>query len=125
MSDMQGMAAMEGMAGRDAAATAFWDSMRAHTDSVVRLEPNRLVFLRAAHDSLVRRTLERMDREMTGMSMPSDSAWLALADSVRRDLAELPALTGEPFLLRMRGNAGRLRRLIERHERMMTPMEGM
>lgn len=122
MSAMPGMADMEGMAGADPAATAFWDSMRAHLDSVVRLEPNRLVFVRAAHDSLARLALERMDREMTGMSMPADGAWRALADSVRRDLATLRTLAGEPFVLRMRGTAGRLRRLIERHKKMMAAM---
>lgn len=123
MSDMPGMAATEGMAGADAAAaTALWDSMRAHLDSVARLEPNRLVFARAAHDSLARRALDRMSGEMGAMDMAAGDAWRALSDSVRRDLTALPTLEGEPFVLRMRANAGRLRRLIELHERMMGDM---
>ncbi len=119
------MTAMTGMAPPDPAATAFWDSMRAHLDSVARLEPNRLVFVRAEHGSLARLTLERMDRDMAAIAMAPDGAWQALQDSVRQDLAALRTVTGEAFLLRMRGHAGRLRRLIERHERMMVPMERM
>lgn len=122
MDGMPDMGSMEGMAASDAGAGALWDAMRQHLDSVVRLEPNRLVFVRAEHDSLARRALERMDREMTGMNMPADGAWQALADSVRRDLAALGSLTGEPFVLRMRAHAGRLRRLINTHKGMMGGM---
>lgn len=122
MDGMPGMGAMEGMAAGDTTAGAFWDAVRQHLDSVVWLEPNRLVFVRAEHDSLVRLALERIDRDMAGMNMPADGAWQALADSVRRDLTALPALEGEPFVLRMRAHGGRLRRLISMHLRMMDRM---
>lgn len=101
------------------------DRLRSHLDSVIWLEPNRLVFVRAAHDSLTRRALDQMQREMERMDMAPASAWQALEDSLRRDLAALPTLSGEPFVLRMRGHAGRLRRLLEMHRRMTSPMEGM
>jgi len=120
---MPGMASMEGMTGGgDPPATGFRDAMRQHLDSLVRLEPNRLVFVRAGHDSLARGALERMDREMATMNMAASGLWQALADSVRRDLSALNALAGEAFVLRMRAHAGRLRRLIDMHQRMMGRM---
>lgn len=125
MAGLPGMNSMEGTASGDGAAPAFWDTIKTHLDSLQRLEPNRLVFVRAGHDSLARSALERMDGEMATMTMPPDGAWRALQDSVRQDLAALHTLTGEAFVLRMRGHSGRLRRLIERHEEMMTSMQGM
>ncbi|MGH2602271.1 MAG: hypothetical protein ACRDJ9_23160 [Dehalococcoidia bacterium] len=125
MDGMPGMGSMEGMSAGEAAAGTFWETINAHLDSVRQLEPSRLVFARAGHDSIARRALERMDQDMAAMAMPPDGAWQALRDSVRRDLAALRTLTGEAFVMRVRGNAGRLRRLIERHEEMMAPMKGM
>ena len=51
--------------------------------------------------------------------MPGDTAWTALTDSVRRDLADLPALAGRPLQVRVRAHVERMRRLLDMHERMM------
>lgn len=125
MDGMSGMGSMEGMAAGEAPSGALWDTITVHLDSVQWLEPGRLVFLRAAHDSIARSALAQMDREMGTMTMPPDGAWQALRDSVREDLAALRTMAGEAFVLRMRGHVGRLRRLIERHESMMTSMPEM
>jgi len=44
---------------------------------------------------------------MQGMGMNGDTAWNAMADSVRADLAELPALSGGELEQRMRAHASR------------------
>lgn len=116
---------MPGMTAGDNESAAVLAGARAHLDSLVYLDAARLVFVRAAHDSIARRALETMRRDMEGMGMPPDSAWRALEDSVRRDLDAVPRLVGEAFVLRMRGHAGRLRRLIGTHERMMARMGDM
>lgn len=113
---------MAGMTAGGSEGAAVLAGARAHLDSLVHLEAARLVFVRAAHDSLARHALEVMRRDMEGMGMPPDSAWRALEDSVRRDLDALPRLVGEAFVLRMRAHAGRLRRLVGMHERMIGRM---
>jgi hypothetical protein len=50
---------------------------------------------------------QRMGADMQGMGMNGDTAWNAMADSVRADLAELPALSGGEFEQRMRAHASR------------------
>lgn len=92
---------------------------RAYIDSIARAEPRDLTVLADGHRARIERMLEAMDRDMGAMRMPADSAWRALADSVRADLSAIPELNGEPLLLRMRAHAGRMRRLLDRHESMM------
>jgi hypothetical protein len=97
-------------------------AMRAYLDSVTRVEPGDVAAMRAAHSARIEEALAAMDHDMAAMDMTADSAWRALADSVRGDLTTLPALNGEPLLLYMRAHAGRMRRLLGLHERMMGTM---
>lgn len=63
--------------------------------------------------------LDAMGSDMMMMNMPGDTAWTALTDSVRRDLADLPALAGRSLEVRVRAHVERMRRLLDTHERMM------
>lgn len=92
---------------------------RAYLDSVARAEPGELPRMVAGHRGRIEPMLTAMDQDMKAMNMTSDAAWQALADSVRSDLAALPGLSGEALVLRMRAHAGRMRRLLQRHESMM------
>lgn len=92
---------------------------QAYVDSLARTAPGELTVLADGHRARIEPMLEAMDRDMVAMRMPADSAWRALADSVRADLATIPELNGEPLVLRMRAHAGRMRRLLDRHESMM------
>lgn len=93
--------------------------VRAYLDSVARAEPGELPTMLRAHPERMEQMLTAMDQDMKAMNMTADAAWRALADSVRSDVSALPGLSGESLVLRMRAHAGRMRRLLERHESMM------
>lgn len=112
-----------GMAMMEMPSMTMLPAMQAHLDSLSRLPPQRMIEMMAAHDSLARHMLGLMDRDMMGMNMTWDSAGVALSGSVKRDLDELRGLSGETLILRMRAHAGRMRRLLEMHERMMKMMQ--
>jgi hypothetical protein len=98
---------------------AMMPRMRAHLDSVMAMSPAQMQAMMAAHQALMSEMLDAMGADMRGMNMMADSAWNALADSVRRDLADLPSLSGPALAARMREHAERMRRLLARHEGMM------
>lgn len=99
--------------------TDMLPAVRAYLDSVVAAEPAELTALVAGHRARMEPMLSAMDQDMRAMNMTADAAWQALADSVRADLGAIPGLMGEQLVLRMRAHAGRMRRLLERHEGMM------
>lgn len=96
--------------------------MRAHMDSMQQMSPEQMRATMAAHDGRMSRMLDAMGAEMRSMSMVGDSAWTALTDSVKRDLAELPGLQGQELSNKVRAHAERVRRLIQVHEGMMKAM---
>ncbi len=98
---------------------AMMPGMRAHLDSLAGMSPARMQAMMAAHQRLMSEMLDAMGADMRGMHMAADSAWMALADSVRRDLADLPGLAGPALGERMRAHLERVRRLMARHEAMM------
>jgi hypothetical protein len=51
--------------------------------------------------------------------MQPDSTWAALADSVKRDLADLPSLSERALTTRVQAHIGRVRRLLDMHATMM------
>ena len=93
--------------------------MRAHLDSMGAMLPTDLAGSMTAHQDLTSRTMDAMGADMRGMGMHPDSMWSALGDSLRRDLAELPALSGAGLRDRMNAHADRLRRMMAMHEGMM------
>lgn len=93
--------------------------VQAYLDSVVRAEPGELSRMVAGHRDRMEPMLMAMDQDMKAMNMTADAAWQALTDSVRSDVAAVPGLSGEVLVLRMRAHAGRMRRLLGRHESMM------
>lgn len=116
---MPGMGNMPGMAGMTMQADSLMPMMRAHLDSLARLPTQFAGGMLAAHDAMSSRMLDAMGADMMGMGMTGDSAWTALTDSVRRDLADLPALSGRPLDARLKAHIGRMRRLMAMHHGMM------
>ena len=96
--DMQGMKMMP--------------AMQAHMDSMRTASPDRMKAMMAGHQEMA-----------SGMSMSGDSAWTVLSDSVRRDLAEIPGLSGRPLSSRMKEHLARMQRLMDQHENMMGSMK--
>ena len=110
-----GMAGMQvGMAGKD-----LIPVMQHHLDSLGAMSPAQMAEAMTAHQDLASRLMDGMGADMRSMSMPPDSAWTALSDSVRRDLADLPALSGDVLKNRVTAHIGRMRRLMAMHETMV------
>lgn len=93
--------------------------MRAHLDSLTNVSAQSLAGMVPAHDAMASQLLDAMGSDMAMMGMRPDSAWTALADSVKRDLAELPVLPGEALERHWRTHVGRFRRLLQMHDGMM------
>ena len=93
--------------------------MQAHLDSLGSMPPEQMAAMMSAHQDLSSRTMDAMGADMRSMNMQADSAWNALADSLRRDLAELPALSGVPLKDRMERHIARMRRIMATHREMM------
>jgi len=117
-----GMSNLPGMPGMPAMPMKTMDLMpavRAHLDSVAGMSAQAATGRLAAHDALMSQMLDAMGADMTNMGMQADAGWTALADSVRRDLAELPGLSGRGLEARLRSHVERVRRLLGRHEEMI------
>lgn len=93
--------------------------MQAHLDSMGAMSPAVLAGAMTTHQDVASRTMDAMGADMRGMGMQPDSMWSALGDSLRRDLAELPALSGAGLRDWMSAHADRLRRMMAMHEGMM------
>lgn len=93
--------------------------VRAHLDSAAQMASSMDPAMLANHDEIASRMLDAMGSDMRMMRMQADSAWSALADSVKRDLAELQSLSGTALETWMRAHVGRLRRLLDMHMTMM------
>ncbi len=116
MSDMGNMPGMRGMTMRS---DSLMPGMRAHLDSLTGIRPPFAPGMLAAHDAMASRMLDAMGSDMRMMNMAADTAWTALTDSIRRDLADLPSLSGRPREMRVRAHVERMRRLLDMHGRMM------
>src|SRR5712691_6106450 len=119
MGNMHGMTGMQGMGMRS---DSLMPMMRAHLDSMARMPAQFAAGMLAAHDAMASRMLDAMGADMTAMGMKPDPAWTALTDSVKEDLADLPALSGRALEARLKAHIGRMRRLMAMHEGMMQGM---
>jgi hypothetical protein len=111
---MGGHMGMEGM--------SMMPMMRTHMDSMMRMSPAQMSQRMAMHERMMSQMMDRMGGDMGGMNMTGDAGWSALTDSVKRDLADLPGLTGKDLTARMQSHGDRVRRLLTMHEDMMKRM---
>jgi hypothetical protein len=93
--------------------------MRADLDSLARVPSQSAQGMLLTHEAIASRMLDAMGSDMTMMAMRPDTTWAALTDSVKRDLAELPALSGRALETRILAHVERMRRLLGLHESMM------
>jgi hypothetical protein len=98
---------------------AMMPMMRAHMDSMMRMPPEQMSAMTAAHDQMMSQMIDRMGADMRSMNMTEDAKWNALVDSVKADLADLPGLKGAELSARMKAHARRVQRLMAMHETMM------
>jgi hypothetical protein len=94
-------------------------AMRSQMDSIAAMSPAQMQARMAAHRALSSRMMDAMGADIRSRHMTPGTGWSALSDSVRQDLAELPALSGAALQTRMRAHLDRMRRLMGQHESMM------
>jgi hypothetical protein len=115
--DSGGMGRMSGMGN-----SGMMPMMQAHTDSMMRMNPEQMSGMMATHERMMSQMMDQMGGEMRQMRMAETPEWSALTDSVKQDLADLPNLKGRALSARMRTHAGRVQRLMRAHEQMMKSM---
>ena len=108
-----------GMGGMTMRADSLMPMMRAQLDSLDDMSGRMTADLVARHEEMASRMLDAMGSDMRMMSMQADSAWQALADSVRQDLAAIPTLSGRAREVRLQAHRARMRRLMDMHAAMM------
>ena len=120
MGNMPGMTGMQGMGMRS---DSLMPTMRAHLDSLAAISPQFAAGMLSMHEAMASRMLDAMGADMAAMGMRPDPAWTALTDSIKRDLADLPAVSGRALDARLKAHIDRMRRLIALHEGMMHGMK--
>lgn len=110
-----------GMAGMPMARAGMdmMPGMRAHLDSLAAMSPAQLAAMMAGHQDRASLMMDAMGADMRGMGMQPDTAWAALGDSVRLDLAELPGLSGDALQARTQAHIARMQRMMTMHDGMM------
>jgi hypothetical protein len=111
---------MRGMSGMGN--SGMMTMMQAHTDSMMRMNPEQMSGMMASHERMMSQMMDQMGSDMRQMKMAETPEWSALTDSVKQDLADLPSLKGQALSTRMRAHADRVRRLMAAHEQMMQAM---
>jgi hypothetical protein len=97
--------------------------MRTDLDSLATLSPQFAAGGLSMHEAMASRMLDAMGADMTVMGMKPDPAWTVLTDSIKRDLADLPMVSGRALDARLKAHIGRMRRLMAMHESMMQKMK--
>lgn len=113
------MPGMQGMPGMVMRGDSLMPMIRADLDSLARMPPQFAHGMLQAHEAMASQMLDVMGTDMTMMNMRPDAVWTALTDSVKRDLADLPSLSGRALETRLTAHIGRTRRLLEMHRAMM------
>src|SRR2546425_865955 len=119
MGNMPGMTGMQGVGMRS---DSLMPMMRAHLDSLAAIAPQFAAGMLSVHEAMASRMVDAMGADMTAMGMKPDPAWAALTDSIKQDLADLPAVSGRALDARLKAHIGRMRRLMALHEEMMHGM---
>jgi hypothetical protein len=113
------MPGMQGMPRMVMRSDSLMPMLRADLDSLGRTPSQFAKGMLQAHEAMASQMLDAMGSDMTLMNMRPDPAWTALTDSVKRDLADLPSLSGRAVETRLAAHVGRMRRLLDMHRAMM------
>ena len=114
---------MSGMQGMKMRSDSLMPMMRAHLDSLAAISPLFAASMVSMHEAMASRMLDAMGADMTAMGMKPDPAWTALTDSIKQDLADLPAVSGRALDARLKTHIDRMGRLMAMHEGMMQKMK--
>ena len=116
--DAVGMAGMKGMGGM----SVMMGGMQKQMDSMMKVNAVQMKSMMPAHRQMAANMLASMTADMRKKNMSGDAAWTATIDSVRRDLATLPELSGKEVLAAMPAHHARMMRLMGMHRSMSRNM---
>ncbi len=88
-------------------------------DSIGHMSSAQLQRMWPMHARMSGQMMDAMMANMQAVGTPPDSAWLALRDSVRADMTELPRLQGDSLRTLMLAHRGRMQRLMGLHVQRM------
>ena len=117
-SAMAGMP-MQGMPSRAAGSAAMIEEMRKHIRVMQEVSADSMRAAMPMHRAMMDSMLAQMTKEMSEMKMPADAHWSALMDSVRHDMATMPAMDSSVFAKAVPAHHARLMRLMDTHHDMM------
>lgn len=120
---MQGMPGMQGMGGMQGGMAGMMGQMQSHMRMMETPNGDSLKGMLPMHRQMTANMLSEMNREMRGMNMSGDAAWMATIDSVRQDLVNLPEMSGAELTTFMPAHHRRVMRLMEAHTAMMKNMK--
>ena len=120
---MQGMPGMQGTGGMQGGMAGMMGQMQSHMRMMETPNGDSLKAMLPMHRQMTANMLSEMNREMRGMNMSGDAAWTATMDSVRRDLVNLPEMSGTELTTFMPAHHRRVMRLMEAHTAMMKDMK--
>ena len=118
MGDMPGMSAPA----EEPGAGGMMQGMRTHMERMAALPGDSLAAVLPMHRQMVANMLSQMNREMSSMNMPADTAWSAVVDSLRSDLTRMPAMGAAELAALMPAHHERMQRLMSMHAEMMGGM---
>ena len=119
MSGMHGMHRTSGMHGM--MSPAMMDSMQTHMKKMLgNMSADQMAAMVPMHREMVEAMLSQMTSEARTMNVPANAAWTALSDSVRQDLARLPAMNKNEMKQAMPEQCARVGRLMQTYKKMMT-----
>ncbi|MGQ0813071.1 MAG: hypothetical protein ACT4O1_01215 [Gemmatimonadota bacterium] len=115
------MAPMDGMQGMQMGAdTGMMAEMESHMKMMEGAGGDTLKGMMEMHRPMAANMLAQFNRDMQQMNMSADTAWHALADSIRQDLTRMPDLNTRQMQSLMPGHMARMRRLMQLHRELMS-----
>jgi hypothetical protein len=98
---------------------AMMDSMQLEMGRMRGMSPDQMAAEMEAHRQMTANVLTQMNADMRGMNMTGDPRWIALVDSIRQDLIQLPNVPRGQLETIMPGHLSRMERLMAMHQAMM------
>lgn len=118
------MSGMEGMPGAPGTrVSGMMVQMQAHLRMMDGASADSIQAMLPTHRQVLANMIAEANKDMRDMNMPSDAAWTATVDSLRRDLTRMPEMSASELHQFMPTHEARVKRLMDSHRAMMGSMQ--
>jgi len=97
--------------------------MRVQMQTMQKASGEQMMSMIPAHRQRTANLLAEMNSEMRAMIMSGDAGWLALVDSVRQDLIQIPEMKARELADFWPAHEARTTRLLQMHQTMLKDMK--